>query len=601
MVSWGEQGVELGHWPVLDRILREAEQLSNIQRDTRAQANLLYALSNPAHGYWEIAPENQQALLSRTMALVPRLNQAKHPKTTLEAMFRLWLVPDPFEALSRAVKVGEFEPRPPQEEESIYPTDGFTGWFMTWARECDVPIAFLFWAAVSALGAACRYNFFIDRGTEPMRLNHYCLFIGEKGTGKSTGLDACCEVLRHLNGQAWGWKPGKPLPNLRETHPFHVRMLPEDTNQETLIRALAPQIVPLSNFVETKTSMMRDPHVTESTGLLALDELTTFLGHGNWAVEKRVPWLNRIIADKPYTYHTQKGGVITLTELAISLLACCPPDIMQSAVSPLLFQGGFLDRSVVVYRDPVPAEERMFPTPRPRDPLGAAQLGRFLLPLSARFHREELLATPEGLDWYNDWYKEQRDPEDVRMQSIARRGNQVWKLAGVLAMADESCPWIGLKHFMAASRVLKNEAFHYTKLLGLLEQTPDSQLMDHIEQVLLRHKAYGDQWMTRSELFQILRTKKGLSPPTVKALPLIQSLEASDRIDVRVGTTPNRKNEAYRLTRPALVDLRQRSPSGLRALPAPGQLADLHQPDIEAQELEPADTGQEPEPELEQA
>jgi hypothetical protein len=124
--------------------------------------------------------------------------------------------------------------------------NGFIGWFLSWVRESDVPLGFYFWAAVGAIGAASRFNFFIDRGTDTLRLNHFLIFVGNKATGKSSALDAAAEVLWRANHSCWGWQPGQPIPNLNENHPWHIKFLPEDTNQETLVRVLQPSLVPLS-------------------------------------------------------------------------------------------------------------------------------------------------------------------------------------------------------------------------------------------------------------------------------------------------------------------------------------------------------------------
>lgn len=586
--------MEFGHWPILDRLLREAEGVEGFTSNTRAQAALLHALSNPEHGYWLMPPEHQQHLLSRVMALVPRIGTAPMPRETLEAVFRLWLTTEPFEAISRAVKVVGFTPRSPLPEEDLYPSDGFVGWFMKWARECDVPVAFMFWAGLAAIGSACRYNFFIDRGTELMRLQPYLIFVGEKATGKSTGLDACLEVLRHVNGLVWGWQPGEALPPLRKVHPYHINFLPEDTNQETLMRVLAPKSIPLATFIREKHSGMQDPHITESTGLLALDELTTFFGKDNWAADKRVPFLVRIFADKPYTYHTQKGGSITLAENAVGLFGCCPPDVMQNSVSPLLFQGGFLDRVMVVYRDPLPDHERRFPTARPRDPVVASQLARFLRPLTARLNREELVATREANDWFESWYMAQQEPEDRREHSVKRKANHMWKVAAWLSLSDESAPHIHARHFITAARVLNHEWFHYRRLLGHMEESNETQLMGYIERLLWRAGAVEGKtpgYMMKSELYSLMRAKKGLSPPTVRATPLLQSLLAAERIYLLQGAKSpksrgHKTGEAYQLSREAAEDFTEQSPSVLRVLTAPHPPSDPHPDETAAPEPE---------------
>ncbi len=60
--------------------------------------------------------------------------------------------------------------------------------------------------------------------------------------------------------------------------------------------------------------------------------------------------------------------------------------------------------------------------------------------------------------------------------------------------------------------------------------------------------------MTRRDLFQVLRFKKGLSPPTLRAVPYLESLEQAGRIRQLVNGT----HRGYQLTREAAEDLAAR-------------------------------------------
>ena len=294
----------------MDKTLRVAEEHPQLAEDLRAQAHLIHSLGHPEHGYWKLSPDHQQEVLSRCIALIPRLGTAREPKLLLEALFCLYLTTKPFEYISRALKVVAYSPRPLQPDERMYPTTGLLGAFCNWNRESDVPLAFYFWAGVAMVGAACRYNFFIDRNTDLLRLNHYLVLVGDKATGKSTAMNAAVEVLGSLNALVWGWKPGRPLPDVRVKHPFNVRLLPTDTNQETLVRVLQRR----EDVLEDGSKV-----VVDSTGLLALDELATFLGRDTWAISKRVPFLTEVYSADTYAYHTQKGGEIGLANLAVRI------------------------------------------------------------------------------------------------------------------------------------------------------------------------------------------------------------------------------------------------------------------------------------------
>jgi len=583
----------LGHWPILDKLLRDAEaEIQGVRDSTRIQANVLYRLGNPDGGYWHLGPEHQTDVIHRLMALVPRIGNNTEPRRMAELLLCLYETHEPLETLSRAVKVEEFPPRQRFGEEHLFPTSGLIGLFLDWAGLASCSMAYLFWSAVALIGSSCRYNFFIDRHTDTMRMNWFIIMVGEKGTFKSTGLDAAREVWGHLNCQVHGWKPGTALPNFHDLNPYQVRFLPEDSNQATLVKALATQsIVYKGKSVKP-----------EEAAVMALDELQTLFGREGWQIEKLVPWLNRIFADKPYVYQTGKGGLITIQHPAVTLLGCCPPEIMRASITPALFAGGFLDRCVIVSRADKVGAADMYPTPMPRDPLVAAQLARALKQLTMRSHREEIIATSEATEWFKkEWFPNQPEPTDDRDYSLPRKANHLWKLAAILCISDGSLPEIHPHHFQLAAKLLDSERRHFRELLGFMDEPVEGEQMRWIEDLLFRSGAVEPSYMLRSKLFSLLRSRKGLSPPTLRAKPFLEDLEVMGRVKhlVRVGKPPH-TGEAYQLTTEAAEDIKLRIPSGLRA--SPGRRLQLvrhpdatvsPEPEADPQAQEP-DSGQEP-------
>lgn len=552
-----------GHWPIVDELLRAAEATPNFRAHFGAQAQLLYTLSC-SEGYYHIPPAHQQEVVARVMALVPRVGNHAQPRLMLEALFGLQLGYQPMEDMSRAVKVTSFTPRPLLPDERVYPhlpTQGFLGSFVNWAGECDTPLAYLYWGASCALSVAARARFYIDRGNDILRLQQYLFFVGERGTGKSVGLNAATELLHAMNCQMHGWKPGDKPPDFSKPHPFKVRFLPMDTNQQTLVRCLVQELYEKELFVDpdewkliTGTTWAPENH-----GFLALDEAGVFFDKNNFAVDKAIAMLNMIASTLPYTYRTQVGGLIHLPEPVVTLLACTTVDAMQSSITPLLLKTGFTDRAVIVFRDPLRQGERKWPTPPARDPVARGELARWLKGIARSVRREELTADPEATDYMNDWYLKRPDPADAREHSIPRQTNHMWRIAGIHAVSDESAPWIRLRHFQETDAILETEWRGYRRLLGALEEDSVAHLMRYMERILADHGALEDEgWMKRSALFAIVRFKQGLTPPLVKAVPLLESLEAAGRISrVTLG-----RAEAYHLVGDAAEEARRkRSPS----------------------------------------
>lgn len=563
-------------WDKLDRLLREAESAQAKLRGGgthalhHAQATLLHTLGNPALGYWQLPPERQQALVVRMSPLVRRIGDAVNPRATLENLLCLWRHPHPFEEMVRAVKVGVPVERLLEPGELVY--KAVTGWlgnFIGWSSNSDVPLGFYFWSGVMALSAACRYGWFIDRQVENLRMNHYILMVGKKATGKSSGLNAATELLHRCNYQINPWH--RELAPKEDTfkegnHPWHVLLLPEDTNQETLVSTLAsreqtlqwPEGIPIP--ADPPATLM-----TEATGLLGLDELATFLGRQGWNIEKRIPWLTTMYGRPDYVYKTKSGGEQRLHNIALSLLGCCTPDWMKVAISPLLFGGGFLDRCVVVHREPLIS--RTYPTAEPRDPVTANYLARYLKELSCRLRPEELYAVPQALDWFNNWYREFPESSDDQDTSAKRTANHLWKLAGVLALSDQTQPHIHLKHFELAWRIMSQEDAHYREFLGYIRRPTELDNMEFIERKLFKAGAFGldpetnePAFMLQSELFNHLRQRQGLSPPNPKALPFLDSLQQAGRIEklAGVGRGKGRKGIGYRLVDSVAMDWQRR-------------------------------------------
>ena len=173
-----------------------------------------------------------------------------------------------------------------------------------------------------------------------------------------------------------------------------------------------------------------------------------------------------------------------------------------------------------------------------------------------------MLATGEANLWYEDWYSAQREALEAQEPSVKRKANHLWKLAAILAISDKSAPYIQVHHFQQAALIFEAEWVYFRMMLGILDEPPEAAQMTYIEQVLLKAGAVEPEYMMKGELFRILRNRKGLTPPTVRAVPLLQSLEAAGRIRHLLNVTKltnQRANtgEAYQLTGEAAADQKQ--------------------------------------------
>jgi hypothetical protein len=493
---------------IWDALLEEADKAvrsKTFKDDLRAQAELVYTF---AKYYPVVTPAKQQACRAKLIRVVPRLLKVstKGAQQTVEAILDLAKFPNGFEEISRALKVraDSFRKWEPDVNEDIYDTGGWISDYLLWARNAEIPLGYHFWSAVALLGAACKHKFFMDRGSYYLRMNFYIVMVGLKATGKSAAKDAAVDVLRKANFLT------EPNPLVRNRH--HVTLLPEDTNQETLVRKLAPWHDEIEGPDGKPQRLLVD-----STGFMVLDELSTFLGKSTWNEPKRVPFLTTLYGRDYYDYETVSGGHIVLQNVALSMLACSAPEWLKSAITPLMFGGGFMDRTLFVYRPPV---TRSIPTPAPLDPVAAVRLAYFIQHLAKRDKPVEMLPTPEANEWYEAWYDKQPKSSDLTGMSTKRRANHAWKLAGILSISDGSAPWIKQQHLWLAVQLLDHEETRFEQFMDEVNRPPEADIFKWVMNTFKRHG--GD--MTRSEFYRLCYNKKDMTPPDVKAPPFLKSL-----------------------------------------------------------------------------
>jgi hypothetical protein len=514
-------------WNSCTALIKSAQASEDFQQNHRAQVELV---NKVAAVYNLTVPDKQQFLRANCMPLIPRILEAKNQQPTFEALMDLANPMSPWspEDISRALKVraNHYQEWQPDPGEDIYPKHGWIGAYMNWCKSNEVPLGYYFWSAVSAIGAACRYNFYIGRITFKLRMNHYIIMVGSRAVGKSQALNAATEVLRRAN---LIMEPDDTKPN-----PFRIRRLPEDTNVETLTRRLEWQRASITDANDKEIDVGID-----STGLLALDELTTFLGKDNWALSKRVPWLTTVYGRDIYEYETKSGGHILCKNLALSLLACTAPDWMNEAITPLLFSGGFSDRTIYVYRE---NSGRNYPTPAPMDPLVAIELAEGLAKLSQHYEPVEMVATPDAEEWYDWWYDQQPHSSEESGMSRHRKSNHVWKLAAILAISAGDAPWISIKHFASAVDYIDNEELYFAEFHKAIHKAPED---DHHMYILKTLRKWGGE-ASQSRLFNLLRQRKGLSPPNIKARPYLSALEQMGKLVQEKG---EKGGIVYKLTK----------------------------------------------------
>lgn len=497
-------------WSIAEPILAKITDYKDFRDDHKAQATSIHTLS----GLFRLmSAEHKQAVVAALSPRVPRLDHYDSGRSQiLEKILQL----DTYEDISRALKVepqtGSFIMEP---EEAIYPDAGFIGDFIHWARQCRCPFGFLFWSAVSAIGTAARYNYYFDWGVKNIRLNEYVILVGDKSTGKSLAKDAALEVLRRANR------------HLGEGNT--LRLLPEDTTMENILTRMKYRI---SHATEDEGVLAMTEE--DSTALLALDEIATFLGKQTFNSEKRIPFLTTIYGRDEYEGETKTGGKETLKNVAFGLIACTAPEWLKDSVTPSLFNKGFMDRTMFIHRNRVNC--RAYPIPLPQDPLVAESLARWLAEIASETGRVEMMATPEGMAWYTDWYNKKNSKPEVQWghhtTSVDRQSIHLWKLACILSLSYEEMPWVSEERLIEAAKYTSNEGEHFRQCMDVVGQAPQVELEEYLLSAVRR--IGGGGWVSQSQLLAAIRGKLALrSTGNKRAKALLDDLVGSDFLNCK--------------------------------------------------------------------
>ncbi len=499
------------HWLKLQELVSLARKSPNFHTDAYAQLKLVELAAD----FFPVTTKERRAWIEKQlMVLVPRVKNATDPVLELQLLLKVGSVWGS-EDLARAIRYRTPSFFLEEPEESLYPQEGWLGEYIDWSKHSELPVGFHFWSAMAALGAACRYNFYVDRGQYNLRLNNYIILVADKGIGKSHAMNLALEILRRANDLI---RPPDAMANMK--HPHEIRILPEDTNVETLTQALQ---YTTAVMLDEAGNSIRVP--VDSTGMMALDELTTFLGIKTWNVERRIPWLVTMHNKENYTYETKGSGAMVLKHLALSMIACTAPDWFSSAMSPLMFGGGFMDRTLYVYRGKT---ERLYPTPSPTDPITALGLANRLADISKMNRPVEMMATDNADNWYEAWYRRQPNNNPITNMSRAREANHLWKLAALLSLSEGVEPYIQDTHLDAAAKYLKIEESYFEAFDRARTKSGYSDAIGTILSVIIR--AGGT--VTRARLYQFLNGRHGLTPPSKFVPAFITSAEEMEYITV---------------------------------------------------------------------
>lgn len=420
--------------------------------------------------------------VQRRLPLDAKLSFSKIPGQNAErwdAILRLAGDEDIYRAL-------QYVPLPDrrQPSEKIYPTTGWLGTYLRWAQEGEVPLGMHFWSAVSLLGAACKRNVFMDRGSFFLYPAHGVLLVGHSGLRKTQALTALKQVLTSTNRLADKWwqhqtsRPPQEVPFFFDKDP-RLNLLPNDVNFLGLLKKLRGGIE-----AKFEDSIVRLSKVQDSCGLLCLGELGSMLSKDGFSIGKTIDTLIEML-DAPdyYHYSSEKQGEVKLENVALSLVAATTPNWIQGNLTQRMSVGGFTSRLLFIYR--ANDDGREYAEPMPLDPLGRDALAETLLEVSL-MDKMPLRLTLEAREWFLSWYhlnkaKSDSPTVDPRVQGYFRRKDgHLLRLAMVLSISEMGPRVVDLSHLQLAAAILDHEELGMLDCFLASARHPDSPLLEMI-------------------------------------------------------------------------------------------------------------------------
>jgi hypothetical protein len=491
----------------LDRLLDRLEA-SDWHTTTESQGA---ALSFLARG-WQYMIQRQQErawqVCKNRLTRLRFIPDEDGQRATFDRIMALDNEPDVRSAA--AVHPGMYQDYQSEAEEPIYEqVGGWLGLYMECVKHNQIPLAFHFWTGVLVLSAACRRNVYIELGGSRIWMNQFIFLVGPRGSGKSEAMAYGRDLLVRMNEQLWDYDGrGKR----EERYEWQVNLMPEDSSQEHIINGL--EAIGQRKVRDADLNETSEP--VDATALLLIDEMSVHYGEDNWAVGKKTPFYVSIFGRDYYDKGTVKRGKQSIKNLCFSMAGCSAPEWMRDVITPHVLKGGFVDRTLYIYRKFTHRSYSQLDRPI-IDPLMMQDLAASLTywtkpPLGMKRPAQ---FTSAAKDWIRARYKADRARELEALDagrlmeeraSLVRSSNQVLKLATVLSMSDGMFPRVDVDHLKTAINVLDIEETHFSDFLGEVRRNKHADVLDRIKDYFRQ----SDWEVSRTQLMQRFKNTIGL-------------------------------------------------------------------------------------------
>lgn len=275
----------------------------------------------------------------------------------------------------------------------------------------EAPEDFHVWVGITIVGACIRRKAWFDNVFYNMYPNLYTILVSPPGIGKKT---TAINIGVGL---------------LRESDP-DCRIISEKVTPEALAKTLskATEHAKESGGLKIEAS---------AEGLLVAPELTVFLGREQYN-EGLILFLTRLYdcADVQEV-ETISRGKEKLRNVCVSMLAATTPSEIHQAIGRSSKGSGFMSRLNIIQKD---ASPRVVPFAVKPDPAIKEMLLNGLRRIVLET-KGEFKFTPEGREWYIDYYKRHNQAKQASKRSqdnLERQPDQLIKIAMCLCACEKT-------------------------------------------------------------------------------------------------------------------------------------------------------------------
>jgi hypothetical protein len=274
--------------------------------------------------------------------------------------------------------------------------ESFLDLYLRYTAKQESPAEFHLWTAMTVVAAAMGRKCFINRGYYKLFPNLFTILVaGSARCRKSTAINIGVDLL-------------KAVPT--------TRVIAGKITPERFIKEIEP------------INEGKPPNILVHSG-----ELSVFLTKQTYGEP-----LIHILTDlydcpQSWSYKTKGKGEVNLTDLFMCIIAATTPDGVAQGIPPSALQEGFASRVLFVYQADTPRRNAM-----PELTQEEEDLRNVLYAFLARIGEleGEFKLSPEGYDWFVDWYDHMAPPTDKRLEGMwGRKHDHVLRIAMVLCGA----------------------------------------------------------------------------------------------------------------------------------------------------------------------